>query len=156
MLAKHSLLVLSFPLFLDQLSFLFNGHVLQKSHSVKHLGHILTSNLSETEDIDRVSARQIACFPLSAPSRFSQALYMAQRCGAPALRSLETTFSNILRKIWGLPRTCHTGILHCVLQLECTILLSDGQPISQKRKSLEATFSMFQCDQVLFSTKVHF
>ena len=27
---------------------------------------------------------------------------------------LETAFNNILRKIWKLPRQCHTRILHCV------------------------------------------
>ena len=33
------------------------------------------------------------------------------------LRSLEITFNNILRKIWSLPRACHTGILHPVAGL---------------------------------------
>ena len=35
-------------------SFLFNGLAHQLSHSVKHLGHILTSDLSDSEDIERV------------------------------------------------------------------------------------------------------
>ena len=35
-------------------SFLFNGLTLQLTRSVKHLGHILTSDLSDTEDIERV------------------------------------------------------------------------------------------------------
>ena len=35
----------------------------------------------------------------------------------PKLKSLEVTFNNILRKIWRLPRRCHTGILHCTAKV---------------------------------------
>ena len=42
---------------------------------------------------------------------------------APPLRSLETTFNNILRKIWHLPRMCHTGIVHQVAHLDSMIVL---------------------------------
>ena len=34
------------------------------------------------------------------------------------LRSLETTYNNILGRIWSLPHMCHTGILHRVAQLD--------------------------------------
>ena len=37
---------------------------------------------------------------------------------SPGLHSLEVTFNNILRKIWNLPRNCHTSILHCVSTLQ--------------------------------------
>ena len=37
---------------------------------------------------------------------------------SPGLHSLEVTFNNILRKIWKLPRSCHTDILHCVARLQ--------------------------------------
>ena len=36
---------------------------------------------------------------------------------SPELRSLEVFFNNILRRIWSLPRMCHTGILHCTAHL---------------------------------------
>ena len=36
----------------------------------------------------------------------------------PQLRSLEVTFNNILRKIWGLPRRCHTSLLHLTAALD--------------------------------------
>ena len=115
-------------------SFLFNGHVLQMSHSVKHLGHILTSNLSETKDIDRVwkdFIRKANCMLFSFPSctPFVKTRLLSSFClslygsalwfsSAPALRPLETIFNNVLRRIWDLPRTCHTSILHCIAQLE--------------------------------------
>ena len=35
-------------------SFLFSGLALQLSHSVKHLGHIFTSDLSDSEEVERV------------------------------------------------------------------------------------------------------
>ena len=42
---------------------------------------------------------------------------------APALRSLETIFNNILRKIWHLPRMFHTGILHQVAHLDSIFIV---------------------------------
>ena len=39
------------------------------------------------------------------------------RLSFPALRSLEVTFNNILRKLWSLSRRCHTAILHMVAGL---------------------------------------
>ena len=36
----------------------------------------------------------------------------------PQLKSLEVTFNNFLRKIWSLPRHCHTGILHSTAKLQ--------------------------------------
>ena len=59
-----------------------------------------------------VKTRLLSSFCLSL---YGSALWFSS---APALRPLETTFNNILCRIWGLPQTCHTGILHCVAQLE--------------------------------------
>ena len=33
---------------------------------------------------------------------------------SPEIRSLETAYNNLIRKIWNLPRRCHTAILHHV------------------------------------------
>ena len=115
-------------------SFLFNGLALQMNHSVKHLGHILTSNLSDSEDIERVRKdfiRKVNCMLHSFSSynpqvktrlllNFCLSLYGSALwfSSAPALKPLETVFNNVLRRIWSLPRTCHTGILHSVARLE--------------------------------------
>ena len=37
-----------------------------------------------------------------------------------AIRSLETAYNNLIRKIWNLPRRCHTAILHRVARV-CSI-----------------------------------
>ena len=34
------------------------------------------------------------------------------------IKALQFTLNNILRKVWKLPRRCHTGILHCTANLE--------------------------------------
>ena len=40
---------------------------------------------------------------------------------SPALHSLEVAFNNILRRIWQLPRSCHTRILHLTSRLPSLI-----------------------------------
>ena len=47
-------------------------------------------------------------------SLYGSALWFSS---SPELRSLEVSFNNILRRIWSLPRMCHTGILHCTAHL---------------------------------------
>ena len=59
-----------------------------------------------------VKTRLLSSFCLSL---YGSALWFSS---APALRPLETIFNNVLRRIWDLPRTCHTSILHCIAQLE--------------------------------------
>ena len=56
---------------------------------------------------------------LSRPS-FCLSLYGSAlwRLSSSRLRSLEVTFNNLLRKIWKLPRHCHTSILHCISSLQ--------------------------------------
>ena len=34
------------------------------------------------------------------------------------IQSLKVTFTNVLRKIWNLPKLCHTRILHCVASVQ--------------------------------------
>ena len=47
---------------------------------------------------------------------FCLSLYGASlwKASSLELQSLEIAYNNILRKIWRLPRHCHTSILHCV------------------------------------------
>ena len=103
---------------------------LQLSRSVKHLGHILCCNLLDNEDIASIKKDPIrkancmlhtfsCCDPLTKTmlfrgfclSLYGSALWFSS---SSELRSLEIT---ILRKIWSLPRACHTGILHQVAGL---------------------------------------
>ena len=44
-------------------------------------------------------------------SLYGASLWMAS---SPEIQSLETAYNNLLRRIWNLPRRCHTAILHRV------------------------------------------
>ena len=119
-------------------TFLFAGQSLQLLDRACHLaiGHILRLDLSDTDVILRVQTdmcRRANC-PLStfyaanpvvkttlfrsfclSRSLYGSALW---RLSSSSLRSLEVTFNNLLRKIWKLPRQCHTSILHCTSSLQ--------------------------------------
>ena len=47
------------------------------------------------------------------------------------IKALQITLNNILKKVWRLPRRCHTGILHCIANLESlyNIILSQFSKI---------------------------
>ena len=109
---------------------MFLGQPLSLRTSVTHLGHILTHNLNDDEDIAS-AIKDMCCkancmlhtFACCDPivkthlfSIFCLSLYGAAlwKYSNPQLKSLEVAFNNILRKIWSLPRHCHTAILHCV------------------------------------------
>ena len=109
--------------------FMFGGQSLTLVDRASHLGHILRSDLSDTDDILRVQTdmcRRANCllstFSATNPAvktllfhTFCLSLYGSSlwSLASPDLRSLEVTFNNILRKIWKLPRKCRTNILHC-------------------------------------------
>ena len=90
----------------------FNGLKLHLSQSAKHLGHILSYNLSDSEDIIRVKkdlVRKASCMLYSSScsslvkikllSRVCLSLYGSALwfSSSPELSSLKTTFNNILR-----------------------------------------------------------
>ena len=100
------------------------------SHSfgdcVHHLGHVLSFNLDDTEDINRVSMGMsrkanylLHTFAVHSLKRFcllhivSRFMELFPGLFVLSIKSLEATFSNVLRKIWNLPKLCHTTILHC-------------------------------------------
>ena len=117
--------------------FVFLGQSLSLRTSVTHLGHILTHNLNDDEDIAS-AIKDMCCkancmlhtFACCDPivkthlfSSFCLSLYGAAlwKSSNPQLKSLEVAFNNILRKIWSMPRHCHTAILHCVARLPSMI-----------------------------------
>ena len=96
---------------------------------MSHLGHILSSDLSDDAEIS--SIKKDMCrkanymLPTFAPcepftksqlhsfclSLYGSALWL---CSSSELKSLEVSFNNIIRKIWSLPRQCHTAPLHLI------------------------------------------
>ena len=106
-----------------------------------HLGHVLHCTLDDSEDIKRSTLEMckkanivLACNPHIKTILFNShclSLYGAAlwNITCKQLNSLEVAFNNILRRIWRLPRRCHTRILHKVSHMESlfnrTLLLSD-------------------------------
>ena len=114
----------------DSTEFSFCGERLGYSKSVTHLGHILCSDLSD--DLDIIAVKQGMCHKANhmltifrpcdpytktkLMQSFCLSLYGASlwTASSPDLQSLETAYNNLLRKIWNLPRCCHSAILHRV------------------------------------------
>ena len=134
--------------------FIFLGKPLSVSRSIKHLGHILTSNLSDEEDITAISKDMCrkanhllhifsCCDPSVKTHLFSSfclSLYGAAlwRVSCPQLRALEVSFNNVLRKIWSLPRHSHTGIVQSVAGLQSiynTVLYHSRKLIASAKTS---------------------
>ena len=56
-------------------------------------------------------------------------LYIAHRF--ERLRAVDTSYNNLLRKIWNLPHHCHTAILHCTCVGNVQSICSCVQTTSQ-------------------------
>ena len=116
---RHNLYV-SVLIVLPDGMFCFFGQILSFSDCVHHLGHVLSFNLDDSEDINRVSmdmSRKAnyllhsfkSCSPLVKTFLFTShclSLYGAVSwflC-SKQIKCLEATFNNVLRKIWNLPK----------------------------------------------------
>ena len=115
-------------------AFKFLGHSLTFAYSVTHLGHTLHFSLDDTADIVRVTSDMCRkanyllhifspCDPIVKTklvvshclSLYGSVLWSLKN---KQLKSLEIAFNNILRKIWKLPRQCHTRILHLTANVQ--------------------------------------
>ena len=129
-------------------NFTFLGQDLCFSQSVIHLGHILSNDLSDEDDIVSVKkdlCRKANCMlhifsscnPLIKTKLFQSfclSLYGAAlwKLSSPELHHLQVICNNILRKIWVLPQRCHTDILHLVagIQSVCNIIILRSQNLT--------------------------
>ena len=112
----------------------FNGIKLSFMDQVVHLGHVLTDDLDDTADILRAvkdlnqKANSLLCtFKFLDPLIMSFLLkfYCLSLYGCclwslntPAIRIIEIALNKVLWKIWHLPSRAHTGIVHCVAQVQ--------------------------------------
>ena len=111
----------------------FLGQLLPFQNSVCHLGHLISSDLSDSEDIN-LKAREmtrkanciLASFPCVGPviltrlfQSFCLSLYGCAfwSLSCKTLGTIEVAINNILRRIWHLPRLTHTRILHLTTNL---------------------------------------
>ena len=138
----------------EVVNLVFCGDSLELSKSVVHLGHILSSDLSDDADI--VSKKKdlckkancmlsvfSSCDPLIKTRLFQSFCLSLYGCAlwktsAPQLKYLETTFNNIIRKIWILPRRCHTSILHlisCLHSLFNVVIERSRRVVAQAMKT---------------------
>ena len=109
---------------------LFNNTQLHYSDQVTHLGHILTSDLNDKQDIIRVikdmnrEANSILR-AFSSADPFVKCYLVKCYClslygctlWSLSTSSVKVSLNKLLRKVWNLPRNSHTGILHCVAQV---------------------------------------
>ena len=153
-------------------SIFFDNTKLMFVDEVSHLGHILTYNLNDKQDIIRVAkdmnrkANSILC-------KFS-ALDCAIKCyliksyclslygsalwslGSPSIKIIEISLNKILRKVWNLPRMSYTRIVHCIAGIPsishlvysrfCSLFLSASSSSSQLLLSAFAN-----CAQLVYS-----
>ena len=113
----------SFPVLIH-----LNGHLLHPSDKVIHLGHILTYNLRNTDDILR-SCKDLnrkANYILLAVDPFVKSFLIKSFClslygcclwtlSSPDIHTLVVSLNHILRKVWCLPRNSHSAIGNCSL-----------------------------------------
>ena len=106
------------------------GHLLPLSDSVVHLGNTLHYNLSDKPGIqlktmtfirqaNSVLFRFRGCDPLTKMKLFTAYCLSFYGCSlwrldAPELHTLSVSFNNVIRRIWNLPRNCHTSILYSI------------------------------------------
>ena len=108
----------------------FNGTTLQYSEYVQHLGHLLSFNLDDKEDISRATKkfiRTVLCtFRFAGPfvltyllKSYCLSLYGCTLCflSSLSIKSLQIAINKILRKIWNLPRYSHTSIVLCTARI---------------------------------------
>ncbi len=113
---------------------LFCGQLLQFTDTVTHLGHHLSYNLNDAQDIyhkmcDMVKKANclFATFPRVGPyvltrlfQTYCLSLYGSSLwfLSCPAITNLEIAFNKLLRRISHLPNHSHAGIVHLVAHLE--------------------------------------
>ena len=129
-LFSRPLVKISVPCHTDGSQFWFCGQILSLVDSVLHLGNTLRYDLSDKLDIQlktmtfiRQANSVLFCFKaIDPPTKmrlfhaYCLALYGCSlwRLDCPDLHSLNVSFNNVLRRIWNLPRNCHTGVVHSV------------------------------------------
>ena len=112
----------------------FRDTLLQYTDEVTHLGHILTSNLNDRSDIIRVvkdlnRKANSLLYVLCAVDPFVKNFLLKSYClslygcglwslSSSSIKILEVSLNKLLWKLWCLPRTSHSSIVHCISQID--------------------------------------
>jgi hypothetical protein len=113
--------------------FLFCDSSLSLLDSVTHLGHVISYDLDDSEDVilkSRDMVRKANCMlrsflgtdisvKMKLLKSFCLSLYgsVLWNLSCRNLRIIEVAFNGILRRIWNVPSRTHTAILHCLAGL---------------------------------------
>ena len=122
----------SFPVLIH-----LNGHLLHPSDKVVHLGHILTYNLRDTDDIlrsckDLNRKANYILLTFKAVDPFVKSFLIKSFClslygcclwtlSSPDIHTLVVSLNHILRKVWCLPRNSHSAIGNCLARIPMVI-----------------------------------
>ena len=112
----------------------FRDTLLQYTDEITHLGHILTSNLNDRSDIIRVvkdlnRKANSFLYVFRAVDPFVKNFLLKSSClslygcglwslSSSSIKILEVSLNKLLRKLWCLPRTSHSSIVHCISQID--------------------------------------
>ena len=112
----------------------FRDTLLQYTDEVTHLGHILTSNLNDRSDIIRVvkdlnRKANSLLYVFRAVDPFVKNFLLKSYClslygcglwslSSSSIKILEVSLNKLLRKLWCLPRTSHSSVVHCISQID--------------------------------------
>ena len=94
---------------------------------VSHLGHSLTYNLDDKQDIIR-AVKHMNRKAFSAVDPFTKCFLIKTYClslygcslwslSSPSIRIIQVALNKLLRKLWNLPCDSHSGIVHCIAQI---------------------------------------
>ena len=153
----------------------FCGQLLEFCNSVCHLGHYLTYNLSDDEDIvfrshDFLKKGNLLFynFKFCSPSTltfllrcFCLSLYGCApwRLDSKAITGIEVAFNKVLRRIWNLPFNSHTIIVHCTAHLFSIFNLISARSSSLLFSALSCSsfpiaFIFCTCSDLAYTTTV--
>ena len=100
---------------------------------MSHLGHILTYNLDDRQDVIRAIKdlhRKANCvlYKFSAADPFIKSYLLKSYClslygcslwslSSPSIKLIEIALNKLLRRVWNLPYQSHSGIVHCTARI---------------------------------------
>ena len=137
----------------------FQDTLLQYTDEVTHLGHILTSNLNDRSDIIRVvkdlnRKANSLLYVFRAVDPFVKNFLLKSYClslygcglwslSSSSMKILEVSLNKLLWKLWCLPRTSHSSIVHCISQINTISAFIFNRSHSLLSSSLTSSSSLF-------------
>ena len=140
---------------------LFYDKPLSLVNSATHLGHTLTSDLSDDLDIQEKTKNMIkkanymlhtfSCCDKSTRTQLLQSYCLSlSECALWALsckiklKSLDAAFNNVLPKIWSLPQRCYTSLVQLTASMESLVNVVAHQSSGLVRKACSSASTLLQ------------